>query len=511
MAKECLDGWIREKRTGGCLETGTGPDGKGSSQENHMRECLEDGGMDGAGSRTEDDRKDGTEGSRKNSLTEGTIWKKLLFFALPIFLGQVFQQLYNTFDSLIVGKFLGDQALAAVSSSGSLIFMLVGFFQGVAMGAGVIIAKEYGAKNEKAMRLAIHTDVAFGLVAGGILTILGVGMTPTILRWMNTPADVLPQSIEYFRFYFCGIIFTVLYNIFVGILQAVGDSRHPLYYLIFSSLVNVTLDLVLVGGFHLGVGAAALATTISQGLSALLCMLQLLRSRDSYRLNLREVSFHRESLGKIVRFGLPSGVQNSVIALANLVVQTNINAFGQFAMAGCGAYAKVEGFAFLPITCFSMALSTFVGQNLGARQYGRVKKGVRFGILCSISVAELVGIVFWLLAPTLIGLFSSSQEVLAFGVRQARVESLFYCLLALSHCIAGIMRGAGKATVPMFTMLGCWCLVRVTYITLVLHFYPRIEVVFSAYPLTWSLSSIVFLLYFFKADWIHSFDRLERG
>ena len=172
MAKECLDGWIREKRTGGCLETGTGPDGKGSSQENHMRECLEDGGMDGAGSRTENDRKDGTEGSRKNSLTEGTIWKKLLFFALPIFLGQVFQQLYNTFDSLIVGKFLGDQALAAVSSSGSLIFMLVGFFQGVAMGAGVIIAKEYGAKNEKAMRLAIHTDVAFGLVAGGILTIL---------------------------------------------------------------------------------------------------------------------------------------------------------------------------------------------------------------------------------------------------------------------------------------------------------------------------------------------------
>ena len=387
MAKECLDGWIREKRTGGCLETGTGPDGKGSSQENHMRECLEDGGMDGAGSRTENDRKDGTEGSRKNSLTEGTIWKKLLFFALPIFLGQVFQQLYNTFDSLIVGKFLGDQALAAVSSSGSLIFMLVGFFQGVAMGAGVIIAKEYGAKNEKAMRLAIHTDVAFGLVAGGILTILGVGMTPTILRWMQTPADVLPQSIEYFRFYFCGIIFTVLYNVFVGILQAVGDSRHPLYYLIFSSLVNVTLDLVLVGGFRLGVGAAALATTISQGLSALLCMLQLLRSRDSYRLHLREVNFHRESLGKIVRFGLPSGVQNSVIALANLVVQTNINAFGQFAMAGCGAYAKVEGFAFLPITCFSMALSTFVGQNLGARQYGRVKKGVRFGILCSISVA----------------------------------------------------------------------------------------------------------------------------
>lgn len=448
--------------------------------------------------------------SLKNDLTEGVIWKKILFFALPIFVGQVFQQLYNTFDSLIVGKFLGDEALAAVSSSGSLIFMMVGFFNGVAMGAGVIIAKEYGAKNYKTMRLAIHTDVAFGLVAGIALTVLGVCFTPTILQWMNTPADVLPQSIEYFRFYFCGAIFTVMYNIFVGILQAVGDSRHPLYYLIFSSLVNVVLDLILVGGFHFGVGAAALATTISQGISAFLCLLQLLRSKTEYQLRLREVRFHWESLKNIVRFGLPSGIQNSVIALANLVVQTNINSFGQFAMAGCGSYAKVEGFAFLPITCFAQALATFVGQNLGAKNYGRVKKGVRFGILCSISLAELIGIVFWLFAPELIGLFSDSMDVIAFGVRQARVEALFYCMLALAHCIAGIMRGAGKATVPMFTMLGFWCVLRVTYITIALRFFNNIEVVFSAYPLTWCTSCIVFLLYFFKADWMHNFERMEK-
>lgn len=457
-------------------------------------------------------RKEGenSAGQEKNNLTEGAIWKKILFFALPIFLGQVFQQLYNTFDSLIVGKYLGDEALAAVSSSGSLIFMMVGFFGGVAMGAGVMIAKEYGAKDYRAMRLSIHTDVAFGLAAGILLTVLGVCFTPTILRWMRTPENVLPQSVEYFRFYFCGAVFTVMYNIFVGILQAVGDSRHPLYYLIISSVVNVVLDLVLVGGFHFGVGAAAIATTISQGISVLLCLIQLIRCKAEYRLHLKEVRFHWESLKNIIRFGLPSGVQNSVIAMANLVVQTNINTFGPSAMAGCGSYAKIEGFAFLPITCFAQALSTFVGQNLGAKKYDRVKKGVRFGILCSVSMAELIGVVFWMCAPVFIGIFSDSPDVIAFGVRQARVEALFYCMLALAHCIAGIMRGAGKATVPMFTMLGFWCVLRVAYITLMLHFYPYIEVVFTAYPLTWGTSCVVFLLYFFKADWIHNFERIDR-
>lgn len=446
----------------------------------------------------------------KNNLTEGSVYQKIIFFALPILVGQIFQQLYNTFDSLIVGRFLGDQALAAVSSSGSLIFMMVGFFQGVAMGAGVIIAKEFGAKNEKSMRLAMHTDVAFGLAAGVILTILGVVFSPIILRWMNTPGDVLPQSVSYFRVYFCGSIFSILYNIFVGILQAVGDSRHPLYYLILSSMINVVLDLILVGGLGLGVWAAALATVAAQAISAALCLIQLLRAEESCRLVLREIGFHMESLKSIVRFGLPSGVQNSVIALANIVVQSNINSFGQYAMAGCGAYFKVEGFAFLPITCFAQGLSTFVGQNLGAKRYDRVKKGVRFGILCSVSLAELIGVCFWFMAPVLIGLFSSSPEVIAFGVRQARVEALFYCMLALAHCVAGIMRGAGKATVPMFIMLGFWCVLRVTYITATLHFYPQIEVVFSAYPLTWCTSCVAFLIYFFRADWMHNFERLSK-
>ena len=446
--------------------------------------------------------------SDRNTLTEGSIWKKMLLFALPIFLGNVFQQFYHAFDSWVVGKFIGDTALAAVSSSGSLIHMFVGFFNGVAMGAGVIIARFFGAQDHRNLRIAIHTDVAFGLSAGVLLTVLGVSFTPTILRWMGTPADVLPQSIIYFRYYFCGAVFTVMYNIFVGILHAVGDSKHPLYYLIFATFVNMAMDLLFVAVFKLGVGSAAL-TTISQGVSAVLCFIRLVRVREPYRLEVRAIRFDMSCLKSIIHFGLPSGIQNSVIGIANLVVQANINSFGSAAMAGCGAHSKIEGFAFLPVTCFSMALSTFVGQNLGAHKHDRVKKGVGFGIACSCITAELIGIVCYRFAPQLIALFNDSPEVVAFGSRHSRTICLFYCLLAFSHCMAGIMRGAGKATVPMVTMLACWCLLRVTYITIAVRFVNELTTVSWAYPITWACSSVIFLVYFLTADWIHNFDRME--
>lgn len=443
------------------------------------------------------------------SLTEGPIWKAMLLFALPVFLGNVFQQFYNTFDSWCVGNFIGENALAAVSSSGSLIFMMVSFFNGVAMGAGVVIARLYGAREYTSMRKAIHTAIAFGLATGVVLTAAGIAFTPTILTWMGTPKEVLPQSISYFRWYFCGAIFIVMYNIFVGILHAVGDSKHPLYYLMFSTLVNISLDLLFVAVLGFGVGAAAIATTISQGISALLCCIHLLRIDAPYRISLKEIRFDKKSLFDIVKYGLPSGVQNSVIALANVVVQTNINSFGKSAMAGCGAYSKLEGFAFLPVTCFTQALSTFVGQNLGAHRHDRVRKGVGFGIACSCILAELIGVLSYVFAPQLIGFFSDSAEAIDFGTRHMQTICLFYSLLAFSHCIAGIMRGAGKATVPMFTMLACWCLFRVTYITVAVKFINELTTVSWAYPITWSLSSIIFLIYFLKADWIHNFDRME--
>ena len=443
------------------------------------------------------------------SMLEGSIWKGLVSFAIPIFLGNLFQQLYNTADTLIVGNFIGKEALAAVSSSSNLIFMIIGLLQGTALGAGVLIAKYYGAQDKENLHLAVHTGLAFGLVGGLVLTAAGVALTPQLLRWMGTPSDVLPNSIAYFRTYFYGCLAVFLYNIAVGILQAVGDSRHPLYYLILSSFINVALDLLFVAVFRWGVASAAAATVISQAASAGLCIWQLVRSSDDYRVNLRDIRFHLPMLRQIVRFGLPSGIQNSVIGLANVVVQANINAFGSDAMAGCGSYAKIEGFGFLPVTCFAMGLATFVSQNLGAKQYDRVRRGARFGLLCSVIAAEAVGAIIFFAAPFLVSLFNSDPDVVRYGTIQAQTEVFFYGLLALSHCMAGILRGAGKAMVPMVIMLSVWCVLRIAYISLMVRLIPNIQVVFTAYPLTWFLSSVIFIIYYRKADWIHTFDRMD--
>lgn len=281
-------------------------------------------------------------------MTSGSISKRMIFFALPLLLGNLFQQLYNTVDSLIVGNFLGSSALAAVSSSGSLIFMLIGFLSGISSGAGVVVSRYFGAEDKQGVHRAVHTTVAFGLVAGILMTLVGVLMSPQILRWMGTPESVMPESIIYLQIYFSGSLGFVMYNIFVGILQAIGDSRHPLYYLMISSVINLVLDILFIEVFHTGVGGAAIATVISQVFSAILCFIQLLRTNDSYQLKITKIRFDSEMLGQIIRIGLPSGVQNSIIAFANVVVQSYINAFGEMAMAGYGAYSKIEGFAFLP-------------------------------------------------------------------------------------------------------------------------------------------------------------------
>ena len=443
------------------------------------------------------------------SLLEGPIWKGLLFFALPIMVGDLFQILYNTVDALIVGNFIGKEALAAVSSSGNLIHLLVGLLQGTAMGAGILIAKHYGAQDKEGLQLAVHTGLTFALLGGLALSVIGVLLAPVILRWMGTPEDVMPNSVAYFRVYFAGVWTMFLYNMCGGILRNVGDSRRPLYYLILSSVINVALDLLFVAVLHWGVASAALATTISQGVSAALCLWKLTHTDQICRVDLRKLGLHMPTLKKVVRFGLPSGVQHSVTSFANVVVQSNINAFGSNAMAGCGSYSKIEGFAFLPVTCFSMGLATFVGQNLGARQHDRVRQGVRFALPWAMLMAELIGILIWVGAPWLIALFNDDPNVIAYGVRQARVVSLFYPMLTLSHCMGGVFRGAGKSTVPMLVMMGVWCVLRVVYITVMVALIPEISVVFTAYPVTWTISSIIFSIYYLKADWIHNFDRLD--
>ena len=443
------------------------------------------------------------------SLTEGSISQGIIAFALPLFLGNLFQQLYNTADSLIVGNFLGSEALAAVSSSGNLIFLMVGLVNGISMGAGVVIARYYGAKDKERMQKTIHTLLAFGLVAGLLLTVVGMWLSPIMLRLMGTPETVLPNSISYFRTYFTGSLAFVLYNICMGILQATGDSKHPLQYLIISSFVNIVLDLLFVGVFHMGVGSAAAATAISQLVSMLLCMARLIRSERDYHVDVRKIRFEKRALVEILQNGLPAGLQNSIISIANVVVQSNINAFGAAAMAGCGAHSRIEGFGFLPVTCFTMSLTTFVSQNLGAKQYDRVKKGIRFGIGCSAVIAETVALLIFFFSPTLIGLFTSDAESIAYGVLHERTTTPFFFLLAYSHCMAAIFRGAGKSTVPMLVMLLCWCIIRVTYVTVAVRFFPVLQTVSWAYPITWSLSTIVFTVYYFKSDWMHAFEKQD--
>ncbi len=444
-------------------------------------------------------------------MTKGNPYRMMIAFALPLLLSQVFQQLYNTADTLIVGRFLGTNALAAVSSSGTLIFLLLSFFIGTAQGAGIVISRYFGAHDNDRVSKAIHTNVAFGLVSGVFLTLIGVLLTPTFLKWMNTDPAVLPEAIEYFRYYFLGSLAMVMYNTLRSVMNALGDSRRPLYYLIFSSVLNIGLDVLFVGVFRWGVWSAAVATVISQGASVVLCLIHLCRKGQLYTLSIKKLRFDKEMLAEIIRYGLPSGIQNSVIGLANVIVQSQINSFGKFATAGYGAYAKIEGFVFLPITSFTMTITTFVSQNLGAGEKDRVRVGARFGIIVAVVLAELVGVICYVFAPQLISIFDSSPEVVQYGAGQFHICSLFYGLLALSHGIASVCRGAGKAFVPMFVMLSVWCIIRVAYIYLAMHFWHDIKMIYWAYPITWSISTVIYLLYYFLTPWIDGFDKTRRG
>jgi len=440
-------------------------------------------------------------------LTEGKISEKIILFALPIFLGNLFQQLYNVVDSLVVGNVLGKEALAAVSSTGSLIFLIIGFINGIFVGASVIIARYFGAEDKENLSTAVHTTTAFGFIAGIIITIIGVGFTPWFLKLMKTPDDVFANAVTYLRIYFAGGIGIVMYNACMGIFQAIGDSKRPLYYLIIAAITNVVLDILFVAVYGFGIEGAAIATVISQIVSATLAFVKLTKIDDCYRIYIRQIKIDFDMLKSLMKMGVPTGIQNSVIALANVIVQSNINKFGSVAMAGSGSYSKLEGFSFLPITSFSVALTTFIGQNLGAKQYERAKKGARFGVVAGVSLAEIIGIIIWIFAPTLIGFFSSEPEVIKYGVMHGRTTSLFYFLLATSHCLAGILRGAGKTDIPMYVMLISWCIIRISYITIMVNLIPDIRVIYWAYPLTWSISSIIFLIYYKKTNWTTAYEK----
>jgi len=441
-------------------------------------------------------------------MTKGREWKLIVIFAIPILFSNLFQTLYNIIDSIIVGNYVGKNALAAVSSSGNLIFLFNSFFIGLASGAGVVIAKYFGRNDVSNMRKAIHNDVIVGLVSSVFLTIFGVIISPYILRLMKTPSDVIEESITYFRIYFFGVSGVIMYNTFAGILQAMGDSRRPLIFLVISTIINIVLDLLFINNCNMGVMGASLATIISQFVSALLALFTLTRKKYIYHLSIKELKIDHVVLKEILFNGIPSGIQNSVIGLANVVVQSNINSFDSNATAGCGAYAKIEGFAFLPITCFQLALATFVSQNLGANEIVRAKRGSMFAIVTSSILAEVIGITSFLLAPHLIKLFVNDenplveQAVINNGVTALKTVCFFYPLLAYSHCTAATLRGSGHPVVPMVVMLSVWCLFRVCYVTFMMNVINHdLRLLYTAYPVTWGISSIIYFFYYNFTNW----------
>lgn len=349
-------------------------------------------------------------------MTEGPIARQLLAFTFPLLLGNVFQQLYNTVDSVVVGNFVGKEALATVGSSSSMIGMIVSLLMGIGVGASVIISQYYGAGKLKKMENAIYTAIAFGIAAGILLTIIGIVISPLILRWMKTPEAVMGGSVIFLRIYFLGSLPSMLYNIGSSIFHALGDSRKPLLYLITASIINIVLDLLFVAVFRWGIAGAGYATVFSQTVSAVLTYMTLTGKRSIYQLELKRVRFHREELWLIVRLGIPSGLQNSIISFFNVIVQSNINSFGDIAMVGCGAYGKIEGFALMPSGSFTMALSTFVSQNIGARKFERARKGAGMGLLMSMGIVQLTGILIYFCAPYLIRLFNSERRWCPMGL-----------------------------------------------------------------------------------------------
>lgn len=352
----------------------------------------------------------------QKTMTEGPIWKNILSFSIPLILGNLFQQLYNTVDSIIVGNYIGSEALAAVGSSGAIINLLVGFCIGASAGAGVVISQFFGAKDKEGVRKAVHTTIAIAVCAGAIVSVAGVLLSPAILRAMGTPEEVLGPAAAYLQIFFGGMIFSVIYNMAAGILNAVGNSKRSLMYLVIAAVSNIFLDLLFVVGFKMGVEGVALATDIGQLISCIFIIAFLVKSQDVYRLKLRDVRFYDNLLGKILKIGLPTGIQNIVISLSNVVVQSSVNSFGAAAMAGFAAYIKIDGFNILPVLSFSMAATTFAGQNVGAGRYDRVKKGMYVSVAMGVCYTIFTGILLILFAPQVIGVFTGKQEVVGYGV-----------------------------------------------------------------------------------------------
>lgn len=435
-------------------------------------------------------------------MTEGSIWKKILFFSIPLILGNLFQQLYNTVDSVIVGRFIGSSALAAVSCGGSVINLLIGFCIGASAGAGVVIAQSYGAQDKEGVKKAVHTTLAIAIVAGSIVTVVGIFLIPSMLRLMGTPAEVYQDAVVYLQVYFGGMLFSVIYNMAAGILNAVGNSRRSLIYLMVAAISNIFLDLLFVVVFKMGVVGVALATDISQLLSCIFILRFLIQSKESYKVHPKEIKFYPGLPSKIIKIGLPTGIQNIVIALSNVIIQSSINSFGTIVMAGFASYVKIDGFNFLPVMSFSMAATTFTGQNIGGKRYDRVRRGMKVSLAMGIGYTICTGILLMLFAPQVMGIFTTSQDVIDCGVYMMKFFCPFYAILAYIHIMAGTIRGTGKTLPPMLIILFSLCVFRILWIATAVPKIGELYGLIMVYPLSFVVGAILTTVYAVKGKWM---------
>ncbi len=439
----------------------------------------------------------------ENAITEGVIWQQLLIFFFPILLGTFFQQLYNTVDAMIVGNVVGKEALAAVGgATGSIINLLVGFFVGLSSGATVIISQLYGASQYRDVSRGVHTAVALSLIFGVILTASGVVLAEPLLSLMQTPEDVMPYALSYMRIIFMGMVPVLVYNIGAGILRAVGDSRHPLYFLIVACFTNIVLDLLFIAVLKTGTSGAALATVVSQTVAAVLTVFSLAHRQDCCRLQVRKIRIEPSLLKKIFRIGLPAGLQSVMYSLSNVIIQACMNGFTTDILAGWTAYGKLDGLYWMTISAFGIAITTFVGQNFGAGQYRRVRQSVRTCLLMTVISTIVMGGIMLLLGETLYRIFTPDADVVREGLRILRFMVPFYFTYLTIEVLSGALRGTGDSLVPTLMVLFGVCFLRVIWLLVLLPRFHTLETLLYSYPVSWLLTSGLFAVYYLKRPWI---------
>lgn len=433
----------------------------------------------------------------KNQITEGVIWKQLLFFFFPILLGTLFQQLYNTADTVVVGRFVGTKALAAVGgSTGQIVNLVVNFFVGLASGATVIIARYYGARDRIKLNNALHTAIALSIVGGIVTAVAGILLTPFLLQMMNTPADVIEGSTMYLRIYFAGIIFVFVYNIGSGILRAVGDSKRPLYFLIVCCFLNIFLDILFVVYLKLGVKGTAFATVISQAVSALLVILSLTKSVDIYRLRPNKIRFYKSLLIAIVTIGLPAGLQSVMYGISNIIIQTSLNSLGTETVAAHTAFAKIDAIYWMISGAFSVSIITFIGQNYGARKFDRMKKSIKVCLFMDLIASLLLTTVMMVAGPYLLRLFTSDQEVIEIGMQIIHIIAPSYALFIFIEILSSSLRGMGNVVIPMLMTCGGVCVLRILWIFLFVRTHLSVTTILMSYPISWGFTAVLFIIYF---------------